>query len=270
MNIQWYPGHMAKTRRELGENISRVDAVIELCDARIPRSSRNPDLIGICGEKPRLLVLGRSDLADPEATRSWIKALPGAAAVNAASPGASKAILPALRKILAERLKKDEEKGQTGRAQRVMVIGVPNVGKSTLINTLLRRKAAKAEDRPGVTRSRQWFPTESGFMLMDTPGMLWPKFDGEETGLHLAYTGAIRDEIMDTETLAARLADDLMETFPGCLESRYGIAGGLDVLAKKRGFLLPGGKPDTERMALTLLDEFRAGKLGRVSLEKAE
>ncbi|MDR0326430.1 MAG: ribosome biogenesis GTPase YlqF [Oscillospiraceae bacterium] len=268
MNINWYPGHMAKTRRLLEGDISGVDAVIELFDARAPRSSRNPDLGELCGDKPRLPVLGRADLADPAVTALWQKELPGCAAVNAASPGASKVILPALSKLLGERMRKDAEKGQAGRAPRVMVIGVPNVGKSTLINTLLRRKAAKAEDRPGVTRSRQWFPMEHGFLLMDTPGMLWPKFEDPETGMNLAFTGAIRDEIMDTETLAGCLAERLEELYPGVLEARYGVAGGLEALAKKRGFLLPGGVLDIGRIALTLLDEFRAGKLGRISLER--
>jgi ribosome biogenesis GTPase A len=261
---------MAKTRRQLTEDVSGVDAVIELFDARAPRSSRNPDLEALCGEKPRLLILGRADQADPSITARWQKAIPDCIAINAASPDAPKAVIPALRRLLAERIKRDIEKGQPGRSLRVMIVGVPNVGKSTLINTLLRRKAAKAEDRPGVTRNRQWFPMAEGFLLMDTPGMLWPKFEDEETGLHLAYTGAIRDEIMDTGTLAARLAVCLEAIYPGVLEKRYGAGGGLEALAKKRGFLLPGGVLDTERMALTLLDEFRAGKLGRISLEKPE
>jgi ribosome biogenesis GTPase A len=252
------------------KDISGVDAVIELCDARIPKSSRNPDLVELCGSKPRLVVFGRSDLADPSVTALWRDAMPGSAAVNAVSQGVSKSILPALRKLLAERIKKDAEKGQSGRALRIMVIGVPNVGKSTLINSLLRRKAAKAEDRPGVTRQRQWFPMDTGFLLMDTPGMLWPKFEDEETGLNIAFTGAIRDEILDTETLAARLAERLEELYPGALAARYGVGGGLEALARKRGYLLPGGIPDTERMASTLLDEFRAGKLGRISLERPE
>jgi ribosome biogenesis GTPase A len=269
MNIQWYPGHMAKTRRELTEDISKVDAVIELFDARAPRSSRNPDLEQLSGEKPRLLVMGSADLADSAVTSLWQKELPGCIAVDATSPGAAKIIVPALKKLLTERIRRDAEKGQPGRTNRVMVVGVPNVGKSTLINSLLKRKAAKAEDRPGVTRTRQWFPMAAAeFLLMDTPGMLWPKFEDEETGLNLAYTGAIRDEIMDTETLAARMAECLETLYPGVLEKRYNATGGLEVLAKKRGYLLPGGIPDTGRMALTLLDEFRAGKLGRLSLER--
>jgi ribosome biogenesis GTPase A len=194
----------------------------------------------------------------------------GSVAVNAVSQGVAKTILPALRKLLAERILKDAEKGQPGRALRIMVIGVPNVGKSTLINSILRRKAAKAEDRPGVTRQRQWFPMDSGFLLMDTPGMLWPKFEDEEIGLNIAFTGAIRDEILDTETLATRLVERLEELYPKALETRYGAGGGLEALASKRGYLLPGGIPDTERMANNLLDEFRAGKLGRISLERPE
>jgi ribosome biogenesis GTPase A len=286
MTIQWYPGHMTKTRRQLEKDISGVDAVIELCDARVPKSSRNPDLDALCGSKPRLVVFGRSDLADPPVTELWRDAIPGSVAINAASQGVAKSILPALRKLLSERIEKDAGKGQSGRALRIMVAGVPNVGKSTLINSLLRRKAAKAEDRPGVTRQRQWFSIVSGtkaqvhstltrpssamenFLLMDTPGMLWPKFEDEQTGLALAFTGAIRDEILDTETLAARLAGCLEEIYPGALMNRYGTGGDLEALAKKRGYLLSGGIPDTERMANTLLDEFRAGKLGRMSLER--
>jgi ribosome biogenesis GTPase A len=219
-------------------------------------------------EKPCLTVLGRADTADPDITALWKKAIPDAVAVNAASPVANKVIHPALGKLLAERTAFFAAKGQAGRAMRVLVLGIPNVGKSTLINTLLRRRAAKAEDRPGVTRSRQWFPMEHGFLLMDTPGLLWPKFDDPIIGQNLAFTGAIRDEIMDTESLAALFIERLNTLYPNALVNRYGASESLSTMAKKRGFLRPGGIADTERMALTLLDEFRAGKLGRLSLEK--
>lgn len=270
MNIQWYPGHMAKTRRQMEKDISAVDGVIELFDARIPRSSRNPDIEALCTSKPRLPVLGRADLADPSVTKLWMDAVPGAVAVNAASPDAVKVLLSALRAVMSERIARYADKGQAGRAMRVMVLGVPNVGKSTLINTLLRRKAAKAEDRPGVTRSRQWFPMESGFLLMDTPGLLWPKFDDPETGLNLAFTGAVRDEIIDMETLAAHFIERIKPLYSNALTERYKLTGEvtLESLARKRGYLQPGGVPDTERMALALLDDFRSGKLGRITLEK--
>lgn len=268
MNINWYPGHMAKTRRQIEGDIAGVDALIELLDARVPASSRNPDIEVLKGDKPCLTVLGRADNADPGVTELWKKAISGAVAVSAVSPAAVKTILPALKGLLLERTAFFAAKGQAGRAMRVMVLGIPNVGKSTLINTLLRRRAAKAEDRPGVTRSRQWFPMEHGFLLMDTPGLLWPKFGDPVTGQHLAFTGAIRDEIMDTESLAALLIDRLNILYPDALGNRYGVSDGLEAMARKRGFLQTGGIADTERMALTLLDEFRAGKLGRLSLEK--
>jgi ribosome biogenesis GTPase A len=268
VNINWYPGHMAKTRRQLEGDIAPADALIELLDARIPASSRNPDIEALKGEKPCLTVLGRADAADPVVTEAWKRAIPNAVAVNAVSQAAVKVILPALKTLLAERITFFADKGQAGRAMRVLVLGIPNVGKSTLINTLLRRRAAKAEDRPGVTRSHQWFPMERGFLLMDTPGLLWPKFEDPVIGQHLAFTGAIRDEILDTESLAALLCARLNNLYPGALTRRYGVSDGLEAMARKRGFLLPGGVTDTERMALTLLDEFRAGKLGRLTLEK--
>lgn len=289
MNIQWYPGHMAKTRRQIENDLKLCDAVIELCDARIAASSRNPDLAELCGAKPRLVVFGRADLADPIITEKWIAHVPGSVAINAVSNSVGKIVIPAISSLLADKLRKYEERGQSGRALKLMVVGIPNVGKSTLINSLLGRKSAKAEDRPGVTRGKSWFVLSSGDLLMDTPGMLWPKFEDETVGLHIAFTGAVRDEILDAETLAIKLFETLGELYPERLAERYGLdvekarleaeqesegfvppLGGilLEAAAKRRGYLISGGESDTLRMARTFLDEFRAGKLGKVSLEK--
>lgn len=284
MNIQWYPGHMTKTRRQMERDLHEVDAVIELCDARIARSSRNPDLAELRGDKPTLLVFGRSDLADPACTARWRQAIPDSVDCILIKPGADKIIVPAIQKLLAEKLRKYAERGQHGRALRLMVTGVPNVGKSTLINALSKKKAAKAEDRPGVTRARQWFPVGQGLLLMDTPGMLWPKFEDPEVGMFLAFTGAVRDEIIDIETLCMHLCQCLRDRAPEALTGRYGISlentsedgvegGGvlmMEAIARRRGFLVSGGECDYERTARTVLDEFRAGKLGRISLEEPD
>ena len=205
MEIQWYPGHMAKTRRMIGEQLKNVDAVCEILDARIPRSSRNPDIDGLTAGRPRLVVLNRADQADREATKDWAAFFKekGWAVLEADSKsGAGTAkFSAAVRELLADKLRAYAEKGQTGRVVRVMVLGIPNVGKSTFINKIAGRKTAKAEDRPGVTRSKQWVPVDRGLELLDTPGILWPKLDDKDVGLHLAFTGAVKDEILDTETL---------------------------------------------------------------------
>lgn len=276
MNIQWYPGHMTKTRRRMEEDIAQVDALCELVDARCVRSSRNPDIDAICAGKPRLVLLGRADLADPAVTALWKKALPDSLEVVATSPKAGSALIPALNRLMAEKLGRYAEKGQTGRGLKIMIAGIPNVGKSTLINSIIGRSAAKAEDRPGVTRGRQWFAMGQGLLLLDTPGLLWPKFDDETTGLHLAFTGAVRDEVVDVEGLAIKLAAALAELYPGAMSSRYKIdeiGSGTELvekIARRRGFLVSGGEADFDRSARTLLDEFRAGKLGRISLERPE
>ncbi len=258
------------------QDIHEVDALIELADARIVNASRNPDLENLGLHKPRLLVLGRTDLADPACTKRWLKALPGSIGCICHKNGAGKTVVPAIRQVLAEKMAKYNEKGQTGRALRLMVSGIPNVGKSTLINTLAGRKAAKAEDRPGVTRERQWFPVAKDLLLMDTPGLLWPKFEDPTVGLYLAFTGAVRDEIIDLETLAGQLCEVLHKRYPQALLERYNISTGgagyemLEAIARKRGFLISGGEYDIERVARTVLDEFRSGKLGRISLEDAK
>ena len=279
MNIQWYPGHMAKTRRMIQEQLGHMDAVCEILDARIPSSSRNPDVEELTAGKPRLMVLNRVDLADPAGTRQWRDYFRGRGfavlETNARTGQGTRQFPAAVRGLLADKLAAYAAKGQTGRMVRVMILGIPNVGKSTFINQVARRKTAKAEDRPGVTRAKQWVPVDQSLELLDTPGMLWPKFEDPGVAFRLACTGAVRDEIMDLEELAARLTAYLGEHYPQALLDRYKVErepedGGYDLLVKagrKRGFVLRGGEIDTERMARILLDEFRSGKLGRFTLE---
>ena len=279
LNIQWYPGHMTKTRRQIEADLKLVDAVCEIVDARIPVSSRNPDIDAICGSKPRILVLNRMDLADPAATKKWADYFRGKGiAVLATDCKSRKGIAdftPAVRRACAEKLERDAKRGMN-RPLRVMVVGIPNVGKSTLINQISGRKGAKAENRPGVTRGKQWVTVDSGLQLLDTPGILWPKFEDETIGMHLAFTGAVRDAIMDVETLAFHLIQLLAQRKPEALTARFKIVPqegmtGWDLLeegARKRGFLISGGEVNTERMAHVLLDEFREGRLGRMTLER--
>lgn len=279
MNIQWYPGHMAKTRRMIAEQLRNVDAVCEILDARVPLSSRNPDVEELTAGKPRLIVLNRVDLADPAATRRWSDWFRGRGfavlEANARQGQGTRQFPGAVRSLLSDKLAAYAERGQAGRMIRVMVLGIPNVGKSTFINQVARRKTAKAEDRPGVTRSKQWIPVDPSLELLDTPGMLWPKFEDQTVGFRLACTGAVRDEIVDLEELASRLMAYLGEHYPRALLERYRVEvseedSGYDLLTKagrKRGFVLRGGEIDTERMARILLDEFRGGKLGRFTLE---
>ena len=280
MNIQWYPGHMTKTRRMITEQLRHMDAVCEILDARVPFSSRNPDVEELTAGKPRLIVLNRVDLADPAATRAWAACFRGRGfavlEVNARQGQGTGQFPVAVRALLADKLSAYAEKGQAGRMLRVMILGIPNVGKSTFINQVAGRKTAKAENRPGVTRSRQWVPVDRSLELMDTPGMLWPKFEDPEVGFRLACTGAVRDEIVDLEELASRLMAYLGRHYPQALLDRYKTEVsegdyGYDLLVKagrKRGVVLRGGEIDTERMARILLDEFRGGKLGRFTLEE--
>lgn len=277
-NIQWFPGHMAKTRRLITENLSQVDAVIELLDARIPRSSKNPEIDKLIGTKPRLTLLTKSSLADPASTAKWIDALHGSAlAVDTVTGDGIKSIAPTLKKILADKVRRYAEKGMEGRALRAMIVGIPNVGKSSLVNRLGGGKKARVEDRPGVTLTKQWVTTSVGIELLDMPGVLWPKFDDRETGERLAYTGAIRDAILDTEELASALCRDLYREHRDLFCTRYKLdadaladASPYDLLcavARKRGFLISGGELDTSRAADILLDEFREAKIGRITLE---
>ncbi len=282
MNIQWYPGHMTKTRRQMAEDIKFVDLVAEVVDARIPISSRNPDIDAMVGDKPRMVIFNRADQADPAQTavwKAWFKQKGYAVLETDAKTGKGVGQFSGeVRSALKEKIAQWKAKGQVGRPVRAMVVGVPNVGKSTFINKVAMRKSAKAGDRPGVTRGKQWVSVDAGLDLLDTPGILWPKFDDETTGLHLAFTGAVRDEVVDSEELAAALLELLRDRYPKNLEERYKVAVSpgqpgwelLEQCARKRGMLISGGEADTERMARVLLDEFRAGKLGRFTLETPE
>ena len=290
MNIQWYPGHMTKTRRMIADQIKNVDAVCEILDARIPISNRNPDVDELTAGKPRLVVLNRVDQADPEATKKWaayFRSKGYAVLESDAKDGmGTTKFAGAVRELLADKLRAYAEKGMVGRVVRVMILGIPNVGKSTFINKVAGRKTAKTEDRPGVTRSKQWVPIDRGLELLDTPGILWPKFEDQSVGLNLAFTGAVKDDILDIETLGCHLMVYLAEQYPEALKAAYklpalpvreeeenDVAFGyhlLQVAGKKRGFLISGGEVDTERMAKILLDEFRGSKLGRFTLELPE
>ncbi|MBQ9411684.1 MAG: ribosome biogenesis GTPase YlqF [Oscillospiraceae bacterium] len=277
--IQWYPGHMTRARRMIGENMGLVDAVCEVLDARIPDSSRNPDIDALAGDKPRLVILNRADLADPDVTARWRRYFTarGLASLetDAKSGRGVKQLPKALRELLSERLQRLAEKGQAGKMLRVMILGIPNVGKSTLINAAAGRRAAQAGDKPGVTRGRQWISLPGGIELLDTPGILWPKFESREVGEALALTNAIKAEVFDREALAASFMLRLRETRPEAIEARYKFTpapekNGYELLedaARRRGFLSSGGEPDIGRMAETLLREYHGGLLGRLSLE---
>lgn len=282
MNIQWFPGHMTKAQRMIEENMKLVDAVCEIIDARIPYSSRNPDIDKLAATKPRLVILNRIDQADPAATAQWRDYFKSKGLVvletDCKSGRGVNGFSAAIRSVLKDKIEAYAAKGQGTRPLRVMILGIPNVGKSTFINKVAKRKAAKASDKPGVTRGKQWINVDAGLDLLDTPGILWPRFDSQEVGECLAFTGAIRDEIMDRETLCANLMLKLRKLYPQNLEQRYKFtpspeATGFELLeeaAKKRGFLLSKGEYDIERMAVILLDEFRDGRLGRISLERPE
>lgn len=281
-NIQWFPGHMAKTRRVMKESLKLVDIVVELRDARIPKSSRNPEIEKIVGDKPRLVVFNKADIADPAVTKEWqeyykshgVRTL----ALDCRSGKGLKELVPAVRQELHDLLEKRKARGMESRSIRMMIVGVPNVGKSSLINRLAGGKRVKVEDRPGVTRGKQWVRLESGIELLDMPGVLWPKFDDRQVGERLAYTGAIKDDVYDLEWVAMRFLDLLRQRYPQLLQQRFKVTGQeyeglepfdlLELVGKKRGMMLPGGVVNTERAAVTVLDEFRSGKIGRISLER--
>ncbi len=282
-NIQWFPGHMAKTRRLIKANISLVDAVVELLDARTPLSSGNPEMESLTGGKPRIVLLNKCDVADEKATQAWInyynKKGVTAMAVDCKSGKGLKNFLPTVKnKVLKELMEKRKAHGMSGAAIRLMIVGIPNVGKSSFINRMAGAKRTKVEDRPGVTRTKQWVKLENGVELLDMPGVLWPKFEDQSVALRLAFTGAINDDILDTETLAMKLLCYLADNYPNSLKERYKVEAqpddtGLVLLEKvgrKRGMMISGGEIDTERAAITVLDEFRSGKLGKITLEMPE
>ena len=279
MAINWFPGHMKKTQREIKENLKLVDAVIEIRDARIPRSSANPDIDKLVGDKPRIILLNKSDLTEKSVTKQWIKHLSSenvkVLEVNCLTGSGLNAIKPAILELLKEKHDRLKAKGLVKIITRVMVVGVPNCGKSTFINKMAKNNIAKTGDRAGVTKNKQWIKTPLGVEMLDTPGVLWPKFEDEEPALNLAFTGAIKDEVMDSEELAYKLVERLQTYYPEKLKERYKIdeifenpLDTLDAIARKRGCLMKGNEIDYMRIAVILLDEFRGGKIGNITLER--
>ena len=279
--IQWFPGHMTRTKRQIQSDLKLVDAVAEIIDARLPLSSRNPDLSELIGGKPRIILMNKCDLADPRATKKWIEYFrkQGLKAIelDCKSGRGLGSFVTSVREVLADKIAAWEAKGMKNHSLRVMIVGIPNVGKSSFINRISNSSKAKVEDRPGVTRGNQWFTLDKNIELLDTPGVLWPKFDDQAVGERLAFTGAVKDQIMDTEQLALRLIEYMqgnitpvfLERFSLDAEEISGLPSHelLALIAKKRGMLISGGNADTERAAVMVLDEFRAAKLGRITLE---
>ena len=277
--VQWFPGHMARTRRQIKESLPLVDAVVEIVDARVPVSSRNPELPELIGQKPLMVILNKCDLAGENATRRRISELGKqgvtAIAVDCRSGKGLNAFAPTVRRMLADKIEANAQKGMAGKPLRLMVVGIPNTGKSSFINRMAGKNKAKVADKPGVTRQNQWFSIGSGIELLDTPGVLWPKFDDPDVGLRLAFIGSVKDTILDIELIAARFLTIMNENYPERIKERYKLEfppeseefERLEMLARKRGMLISGGEPDTERAAVMLLDEYRAGKLGRITLD---
>ena len=280
-DIQWFPGHMAKTRRLIQSNLSLVDGIVEILDARTPLSSRNPEMDRLTDGKPKMILLNKCDMADDKVTAEWINYFKTknitAIAVDCKNGKGVKNFLPVLKgQVLKETLDKWNAQGQVGRPIRLMIVGIPNVGKSSFINKMAQSKRAKVEDRPGVTRTKQWVKIGDGAEMLDMPGVLWPKFDDQSVACKLAFTGAIKDDVLDIEALSMKLLANLAENYPQTLVERYKITidenddgfALLEKVGRKRGMLISGGEINTERAAITVLDEFRSGKLGRITLEK--
>lgn len=279
MVVQWFPGHMAKTRRLIKENLNMVDAVCELVDARVPESSRNPELDEIIGSKPRIVLLNKCDLADENATARKIRELSEkgitALPVDCRSGKGLDKFQPAVREVLKDKIKANADKGMAGKHLRIMVVGIPNTGKSSFINRMAGKNRAEVADKPGVTRSNRWFFIGSGIELLDTPGVLWPKFEDPEVGFKLAFIGSVKDQILDIQEIAVRLLVVLQKNYADRLTERYKVTDFeelepyelLELIAQKRGMLLRKGEYDTERAAVMLLDEYRSGKLGRITLD---
>lgn len=284
-NIQWFPGHMTKTKRKIQASLKLVDAVVEIIDARIPISSRNPDIATLVQSKPRVVLLNKCDMADKNSTQKWVNyfkqqdipAIP----VDCKSGRGINNFVPTLNQVMSKKLNALKSKGMVNPTLRVMIVGIPNVGKSSFINRVAKQTKAKVEDRPGVTRGNQWYTISKNFELLDTPGVLWPKFDDNTTAEHLAFTGAIKDQIMDVELLSMRLLEVLSEIKPPKFMERFKLDEEalntvndsyelLQLIGKKRGMLISGGEIDTERAAIMLLDEYRAAKLGQITLELPE
>ncbi len=276
MNIQWFPGHMAKTRRLITENLKFVDVVLELLDARIPLSSKNPEIAKLCEGKKILTLLNKADMADPEANKKWQEHFgENALFISASSGDGMNKIYPKIKEMMKEKTERDLAKGIKNRSVKLMIVGVPNVGKSSFINRFTKKAVTEVADRPGVTRQKQWVRIAEGFELLDTPGVLWPKFEDEEVAKRLAYTGAIKDDILDTEELCHYFLEFMRDNYPENLEKRYKIQDFSDLkgyeitefIGRKRGFVVSGGEINTERAANVILDEFRGGLLGKVTLE---
>lgn len=280
-SIQWFPGHMAKTRRMMRENLPLVDVIVELTDARIPAASRNPEIDGLTGGKPRIVLLNKCDAADERLVKAWcdyytrqgVAVLP----TDCRSGRGLKQFIPKVKEVLNEELARREKKGMSGKPIRMMIVGIPNAGKSSFINRMANAKRTKVEDRPGVTRGKQWVSLDKGFDLLDMPGVLWPKFEDPAVGEHLAFTGAVKDDVIDIELLAVRLLERLNRDYRGLLCARYNLTDDetkdieplalLELVGKKRGMLIAGGGVNTERAAIMVLDEFRSGTIGRITLE---
>lgn len=274
-NIQWFPGHMTKTRRLIEADLKMVDAVVEITDARIPESSRNPILDELVKDKPRIMIMNKCDYADDAATNSWKRYYEQQGIMvivcDCRSGKGINRFLPAVKLLLSDLMERRKKRGMIGKALRLMVVGIPNVGKSSFINRMAKTKKTKVGDRPGVTRGKQWVSIDKDVELLDMPGILWPKFDDQIAAQRLAFTGAIKDDVMDVEALARALGELLLQDYPELIKNRYKIAGEGDVLteiAKARGMLISGGEPDTERAAATLLDEYRGGKIGKITIEQ--